>query len=617
MKIIRHLIAILLCAVITASALGFSSFASPYGDDVPLVILGGFTSSPLYLNAGTENQKRVWYPEVKDVLLSTLNATLRSAFARLTGDYDKDCGALARVVGTVFTGAFEYLRIEDDASSIYDVTYYPHAVEETTYASLQKSGLFFPAWEALKAFGSYTEEDNIYCCTVDFRRGQLAAAEVLRDYITQVKSLTGASKVRLFGESFGGQIVGTYLTKYGDESIESAVMYCPALEGTSLAPQILSGDDIRPELEAIIGYAASSGETDYSWIAKLLKLDFANQLLTDVVKNYIVDIFANFGCVWDFIPASDYEEIKALLLDGHPARRALADISDDYHYNIQPKYRERFAELEAKGVDISIVAGTGSPILTGVDVDSDGVIDTSLATGAEVLRAHNPGISECGHYHLSPDTRIDASCGYLPESTWYVEGMYHAVGFRDAAVGGLICRLLFSGGMTDVNSDPRFPQFIMSSNAQYGISAGFSCARGGFITPYSTELKVTNLISENISVESVKCSFDGLKFSYDAGALIPAGESADIVVSGTLPCAVTPVKIEIEYAVRSEKVTYIRQRSFYFTFAGFLPLAGDGSTGETITEGGATVIPDYSVSVILARIFRFIALIIDRLLALR
>ena len=85
---------------------------------------------------------------------------------------------------------------------------------------------------------------------------------------------------------------------------------------------------------------------------------------------------------------------------------------------------------------VMIVAGYDiqrTPLVESMDNDSDGTVDTMYASaGATVaLRGETLGDGykqkvDCGHNHLSPDGRIDASTCILPENTWFIKGMLHS-----------------------------------------------------------------------------------------------------------------------------------------------------------------------------------------------
>lgn len=99
-----------------------------------------------------------------------------------------------------------------------------------------------------------------------------------------------------------------------------------------------------------------------------------------------------------------------------------------------------------------------------MDNDSDGTVDTMYASaGATVaLRGETLGDGykqkvDCGHNHLSPDGRIDASTCILPENTWFIKGMLHA-NCHDGIMK-MYNRLMFSDDNMNVFSDPLYTQF--------------------------------------------------------------------------------------------------------------------------------------------------------------
>ena len=69
---------------------------------------------------------------------------------------------------------------------------------------------------------------------------------------------------------------------------------------------------------------------------------------------------------------------------------------------------------------------------------------------------------------------IDASYCYLPDNTWFVDGLYHGMTFNEDYTRELAIRLLLTDELTDVFTDPAFPQFRASANMANGSSLSIS-----------------------------------------------------------------------------------------------------------------------------------------------
>ena len=68
------------------------------------------------------------------------------------------------------------------------------------------------------------------------------------------------------------------------------------------------------------------------------------------------------------------------------------------------------------------------------------------------------------HGHISPDGTIDASYGYLPETTWYFLNQQHdATAYNDTALE-IAARVLSDKNFSDIYSDETLPQFGVASD---------------------------------------------------------------------------------------------------------------------------------------------------------
>jgi hypothetical protein len=66
---------------------------------------------------------------------------------------------------------------------------------------------------------------------------------------------------------------------------------------------------------------------------------------------------------------------------------------------------------------------------------------------------------------------IDASTAYMPDNTWFVNGLFHGMTYWDYYSRELMTTLLLTDRITDVYSDPKFPQFKDTTNPSSIISA--------------------------------------------------------------------------------------------------------------------------------------------------
>lgn len=428
----------------------------------PVVVVTGYSSCDLYLDKGGENEKCIWKPEIKDIALNAIKERpltfVVDTIAALLGITQP----LTCFIKPYVDDLLEPMSVNPDGSSKYNVTVYPHAVGETTFKVMSKNHTV-PDWNSMKNLSDKAGAENVYCCTLDWRMGQLDSAAVLNDYINAVLERTGKEKVNLCGISFGGQVVSTYLYYYGAQGkVNNAVMTVPAIGGTRLASRILAKEDMDISIASLLGFvAASTPEVKpLQPASQLLKLRSINKLLPDLVNECAYEKMYLYGSLWDFVPLDEYEALKTKLLDP-TANAELIKKSDKLHYEVLANLNTTFKNLTEQGMSISIVAGCDSRLVLGGNANSDGVIDVNSATGAtcESFPKRNL-IGRVKTAVNSKPLKIDPSTCYLPSNTWFVSGMMHDSGFEREDISELLTTLVLSDEITDVNSNEKFPQFI-------------------------------------------------------------------------------------------------------------------------------------------------------------
>ncbi len=616
MKAFKKILCLLL-AVVISLPIACVALAENVEENIPVVFVAGYTSSRMWVNRGTPDEKRVWKQDVadkvKEAVKKELPGIIADVGAATVGMYDQLFDTLEPYVNEVI----EELRMNDDGTSKYDVELYPHSVEDTRLDSLNEMA-YHPDWDSLINLGAVAGEKNVYCCTLDWRYGQVDNAKVLNDYINDLLAKTGADKINLMGVSYGGQVVSSYLTIYGGSKVNNVVLHSPALNGSSIVPQLLSGEKFSVAWSDFLRLyqAYTSNESEYAAITDIINPAFLDSFLQAFLNRFFMDLFINYGSVWDLVPLEDYAALRdKLLKDGK--HDAIIEKSDRYHFEIAAKIKETFAALKSEGVDISIVAGYGSDLVVGNRTSSDGVIDLASTTGATVaklgttLGADYKG-ADCGvdrHYHLSADGTVDAAAGYLPENTWYVKDMYHGLGFKEKKITSLLTTLLLTDNIPDVHVSTEYPQFLTSRNNCNGVFFAFSNCAEGYLTKYSTELTVTNLSKKySMTVDGIICTGADLTFGYSSDKVLAPGESMTVSVRGTLPSKdLTGVKVTVNYVQEKEKYPLPngRTQSFLYTDDQLLDdvLTIDKDSGaETISSGAAKREGEFSFKTFFMRI---------------
>lgn len=567
----KKFLSIFLCVVMAFGSISAMAVTKEECNDYPVIIVPGYASTTFYMFDENGEKYNTWKPtgdQVLDVVKENLLSIGKGVAELTTGDIQ----ALADMVGEVFLSELDTIACNDDGSSKHQLYKYHFSAEETQDSYLKEND---PAnrmeAEICDYLAEYIGHENIFAFMCDFRMGSVYCAEELDAYIQDVKEFTGKDKVNIFAVSHGGQVAGTYLSIYGTKGdVENAVLTIPALGGALLAYDIMS-QNVRFDEELLLRFVQCGMmlEEDIDWLMQLHILGFLDTLVNALIP-YVGEIAFNWGSLWDFVPTEYYEELKAELLD-ETANAEIIRKSDYMHYEVMPKFAENFKKAQEAGVNISIVAGYGVPSITGSQENSDAIISTKAATGAKVApfgERFADGYTQAvdtGLYQVSPGMDIDASCGYLPMNTWYIEGYFHGMTFKDVYSQELTYELLLTDNIKDVTSDPDYPQFHATTNPYEPAFARFNSSVEGYVSDKDTSLIVTNNSTKsNMTILGIKTNL-GIEFDSLTFPTLAPGESVEIEFAGSLP-EVSAVKKELYLSyMLDNNITPIGERNISFT----------------------------------------------------
>lgn len=567
----KKLLSILLCIVIAFGSTTAMAVTKEECNDYPVIIVPGYASTTFYMFDENGEKYNAWKP-TGDQLLDAVKENallLGKSFIEFTAG---DVQAFADAVGESLLSKLDTIACNDDGSSKHQLYKYHFRAEETQDSYLKEND---PAnrmeAEICDYLAEYIGHENIFAFMCDFRMGSVYCADELDAYIQDVKEFTGKDKVNIFAVSHGGQVAGTYLSLYGTKGdVENAVLTIPALGGALLAYDIMS-QNVKFDEELLLRFVQCGMmlEEDYDWLMQLHILDFLDDLVNALIP-YVAEIAFNWGSLWDFIPTEYYEELKSELLD-ETANAEIIRKSDYMHYEIMPNFAENFKKAQAAGVNISIMAGYGVPSITGSQENSDAIISTKASTGAKVApfgERFADGYTQAvdtGLYQVSPGMDIDASCGYLPMNTWYIEGYFHGMTFKDVYSQELTYELLLTDNIKDVTSDPDYPQFHATTNPYEPAFARFNSSVEGYVSDEDTSLIVTNNSTKsNMTILGINTNL-GIEFDSLAFPTLAPGESIEIEFVGKIP-EISAVKGEIRISyVLDNNVTPIGERTLSFT----------------------------------------------------
>ncbi len=574
----KKAVALFTALIILISITGVSAAGDDGGyTDLPVIIVCGYGGPQLseYYEDGSSEQ--VWYPdfdEIPGILLGRIAEVGIGLGASVFGSADY----LAKVVGEEAEKYLEKVKCNDDGSSKYNVRPTLEGAEATNSQVLFDrfgDGSYQYEPDITRDMMEHISRSQIYNFTCDFRNGAVDCATRLDEYIQQVKERDGCDKVNIFCLSHGGQVTASYLTLFGyKQDVDNACLTVPAAGGAGIVYDLLTQTMKFDELTLIkfIEHGTMT-EDDYHWLVEAQQLGFLDKVLNNLVP-YLYRVVGNWGSIWDFCPSSIYEEMKEKWLD-ETANAEIIRKSDYMHYTVMPKYYTELQKCNDEyGMNVSIIAGTDINMVTGWESQGDSIICTLFSTGADctdVGKRFPDGYVQknpCdGHYKLSPAMTVDASTAYMPDNTWFVSGLYHGMMYWDDFTRELLNTLTLTDRITDVYSDPRFPQFHTSTNPSNTVWAAFDKSEEGYLSDKDTCLTVRNLTiaDRDLLIKAVTCDCDDIHFSVPAFTVLKQGESVEIPFTGSVPkVSNSRINVTVSYTAYGSS-TPLGERTLAFT----------------------------------------------------
>lgn len=538
----KKLLSIVL-AVTMLLGIAVPAFAQGENEQLPLIVLGGYGSSPLYYFAEDGTTQQVWPlsgDSISEQTSSDLPAFLLAVLKFLCGDVEDLGNAIAIGGMNILDKAF----CGENGESLYNVKYFPNDPQYTNYNYLSENRTTeLHEKELCAAQAKIRGGDRVFCFQYDFRKGGYEAAVELDKFVKAVLEYTGAEKVDIFGISYGGFVGGTYLSLYADTApVNNAVLDVPALGGTSFAKRFFLGEvDFPVSSLASLFETLLGSETNIAGLLKNVKLPRIEKLASVFLKKISV-LPSRWGSLWDLLTPEDYEILKDRLLD--PVENAeIIRKSDIVHHEVMPNYKTNFARCTERGANISILCNYVDYTAFGGQKLADMLLDASRVSGAvcaDVGRRlpdnYTPAGTSCNdgtHNHLAPSMKVDASSAYLPENTWFIDGQYHGTYAKDPYTVELINSLLTAEEKTDIYTYESFPQFQIALQPYYTVNAVFEGEKTGHIGSSDT-LTVTNLSATN-EIRLTSIEFDGVKIDGAFGKTLAPGESASFKVEIAKP----------------------------------------------------------------------------------
>lgn len=550
----------------------------------PIIIVPGYSSSSMYRLDENGNKIHVWGVDM-DELLGVIKDKVVDLGIDIAYLAQGDAKQLADAVGEEMLNLYGDMAYDESGESVEQLYRYHKDAEDTSTAWLNENenGVHVHETEIMPYVSQYLgdmAEEWTFNFATDFRQNIVDCAADLDVFIDDVLEYTGASKVNILAVSHGGQTSAAYLALYGDKAkVNNAVLTVPAIGGALLAYDILS-DQIKLDEETLM-YFVQNGmmlEEDLDWLMKAHALGFLDDLF-HYMTPYIYELLGRWGSIWDFIPADKYDEMKATFeADEAFWNSDVIAKSDYFHYEVLPNLSKLLGNAEDAGANIYIIAGYGAPSVIGTQEESDAIISLNASSGATCAPfgyRYNDGYQVLGtncddftHNHLSPKMNVDATTAYLPETTWFVDGLFHGMTFKDEYTKTLMKLLVESEEKVTVHTYAEYPQFHESTNVCESVYAEFDLSVPGYLNSSDSKLIIKNLSLKNdMQISSI--AVDGTDISFDPAdyllKTIAPNETLTVEFDGEIPAeSLTVAEITISYTLVGS-VTPVNDKEFYFT----------------------------------------------------
>ena len=610
MKHVRRILALVLVFAVGVSSMLFAANAETADTQTyPVIVVAGYGGTSLYKVSPDNPQDNVWYVGdtlITDAVVSHIPQILFGLLRLALGNPKP----LADVVGREFVRLCGDLTYDEDGKPVTPLFRYHSTAEEVTTAYLneEEDGKYVHEGEIMpyvtQDLGDKAEEWTFNFQT-DFRQNIIYCARDLAELVKGAKAQTGQEQVNLIAVSHGGQVTSTYLAlcaiaaKGGAEAremaehlgltveeatelfdahdIHNAVLTVPATGGALLAYDAFNDAISFDELTLL--YFIENGnmmEIDMHWMFAAQQLGFVDELIHYLLP-HVMNIIGHWGSMWDFMPLEKYDAIKEKAASERFLKSDVIAQSDYFHYSILSHLAEDLQAVDAMGVNVYFIAGGGVPSVTGTQESSDAIIPLSGATGATLApfgsrfangyQTLNTQCSDPTHNHLSPAMDIDMSTGYLPETTWIVNRLFHGMTYKDIYTRTLMKLLIESDDKITVHDYSEYPQFHESMNVCESVYAEFGTSKTGFVNADDHTLTVKNLSKESKMVLlSVTTDNPNLRFDVkNVGKTLEPEESVTLPFTGTVQAkSLETMTVTVSYCLIGSP-TPVNEKTFTFT----------------------------------------------------
>lgn len=510
MKTTKAIISFVLSLIMVFSSMAVVGVSADDGCDcghTPMVMVSGFGATTL-IKVNDDGSEEVAFPFDASCITKAVTGNISSFNTEAPLDFVK----------ALLVDLIEPIRMNPDGTSYYNLRPVYETVEDTSLEGFKKNDAlkYVPYTGSdfldMERIGKRIGDDHVFNFMYDWRLSGDIIADLLDEYIEDVLEYTGHDRVDIYCLSQGSVAVAQYVYKYADKAqVEDLVFDNPIVEGSNFVSDLLAPADevIRLDFESILDLLEGilHIETDLSEIINVLALipsDFDIHSVIDyAAKDLIYPIAKDSPAYIEMIIPSEYDRVIAEYYS-NPGNEALVAEAEKVRNGYMADVKGTFETAAEYGIEISIISHTGIDLVTATNALSDGIVDLSTSCGAYCSADGTPFASDYvqkvdnGKNCISPDRTVDVSCGYIPERTWIIDGLWH--GMIEWAPNSLelLETLFYTDTLTDAWSSARFPQFMLSNDSNSDIYMYFTSTN----SLYEVKGGKGQLVIENVSKEN-------------------------------------------------------------------------------------------------------------------
>ena len=472
----------IILSVLLVFSISVVSFAQePQNNDIidteyPLVVCRGMDFDGLTGDLGLETEHNALKPiEIVDVF-STLTKCIANAMKE--GSLDGIMPPLIEYLDYIMGE----LACDENGESVYNTTMksYPLAIgnyseylEDHREVAPMEHGIVMTG---VQRYGA----DKVYYYAYDWRFSPADTCDGLNDMIELAKAEHGTDKVNLVCASMGGAVVDAYLYEYGTESLNKCIFDGTVFCGTYVVSDLFQGKVLITATG--LEYFLYDKLGDNNFLVKSLKtvgildsvaslaMKFVDRYKDYVYDNFLRDTFVTMPALWAIVLPDEFEACIEYMFPTEEDKAKYANIIEEATElnEMMSGMDDLLLSLPDKGVEVAVFAGyhmSPVPVYERSASHGDNVLESALMLGR--ARVANFGEELDGDSTMiSPDKQVDLSACLFPEYTWAIKDMPHVSCGYGTEMADFLFWLVEFDGQPTVNSNPEYPQFMISSAAE-------------------------------------------------------------------------------------------------------------------------------------------------------